>query len=95
MTSSQNIAVNAWQQNIMATRFHPNFDKGGRNTNLSHHFQHHSHISQGFGANLVQFVIPNFATLPKHYKMRVKFAFLPILNTYRCVSFYCGSFAAF
>ena len=28
MTPSQNIAVNAWQQNLMATRFHPNFDKG-------------------------------------------------------------------
>lgn len=38
--------------------------QGGRIPDLSHHFQHHSHISQGFGANLVQLVISNFVPLP-------------------------------
>ena len=28
MMPSQNIAVNAWRPNLMATRFLPNFDKG-------------------------------------------------------------------
>ena len=90
MMPSQNIAVNAWQPNLMATRFLPNFDKGGRTTDLSHHFQHHSHISQGFGANLIQFVIPNFATLPKDGCMTLQWSDYAI-KTFQDASDYIAS----